>query len=51
MEDLDNLDENDKFSILHYDDDVGKLQMQPVEAYERPMAKVDVKDRVNVIYA
>ena len=33
------------------DDDVGKLQMQPVEAYERPMAKVDVKDPVNVIYA
>jgi hypothetical protein len=28
------------------DDDVGKLQMQPVKAYERPMAKVDVKDRV-----
>ena len=33
------------------DNDVGKLQMQPVQAYERPMAKVDVKDRVNVIYA
>ena len=37
--------------IRPIDDDVGKLQMQPVEAYERPMAKVDVKDRVNVIYA